>query len=40
MPGKLEDIKKRFRDHAIKILNTHNMKSVGYWERRTTRIRF
>lgn len=32
MPGKLEDIKKRFRDHTIKIFNGHNMKSVGYWE--------
>jgi hypothetical protein len=32
MPGKLEDIKKRFRDHTIRIFNNHNMKSVGYWE--------
>ena len=32
LPGKLEDIKKRFRDHTIKIFNGHNMKSVGYWE--------
>jgi hypothetical protein len=32
MPGKLEDLKKRFRDHTIEIFNRHNMKSVGYWE--------
>jgi hypothetical protein len=32
MPGKLEDLKKRFRDHTITIFNRHNMKSVGYWE--------
>jgi len=31
MPGKLEDLKKRFRDHTIEIFNRHNMKSVGYW---------
>ncbi|MCU1327860.1 MAG: hypothetical protein JWN34_3230 [Bryobacterales bacterium] len=32
MPGKLEDLKKRFREHTIEIFNRHNMKSVGYWE--------
>jgi hypothetical protein len=32
MPGKLEEIKKRFRNDAIRILNNHNMKGVGYWE--------
>jgi len=31
MPGKLEDLKKRFRDHTIEIFNRHHMKSVGYW---------
>src|SRR5579859_4384726 len=31
-PGKLEDLKKRFRDHTITIFNRHHMKSVGYWE--------
>lgn len=31
-PGKLEDLKTRFRDHTIKIFNRHHMKSVGYWE--------
>ena len=32
MPGKLDDLKKRFRDHTITIFNRHHMKSVGYWE--------
>jgi hypothetical protein len=31
-PGKLEDLKTRFRDHTITIFNRHHMKSVGYWE--------
>ena len=31
MPGKLEDLKTRFRDHTITIFDRHNMKSVGYW---------
>jgi NIPSNAP len=30
-PGKLDDLKARFRDHTITIFNKHNMKSVGYW---------
>jgi hypothetical protein len=29
--GKLEDLKKRFRDHTITIFNRHGMESVGYW---------
>jgi hypothetical protein len=32
MPGKLDEIKKRFRTAGVHILNNHNMKSVGYWE--------
>jgi len=32
MPGKLEDIKKRLPRPRHQNLNTHNMKSVGYWE--------
>jgi len=32
MPGKLDDLKARFRNHTIRIFNKHNMKSVGYWE--------
>jgi hypothetical protein len=30
-PGKLDDLKTRFRDHTIEIFNRHHMKSVGYW---------
>ncbi len=29
--GKLEDLKKRFRDHTIDIFKRHGMESVGYW---------
>jgi hypothetical protein len=31
-PGKLEYLKKRFRDHTVTIFNRHHMKSIGYWE--------
>ena len=30
-PGKLEDLKARFRDHTIQIFEKHGMKSIGYW---------
>jgi len=30
-PGKLTELKSRFRDHTIKIFNRHGMKSVAYW---------
>ena len=29
--GKLEDLKKRFREHTIDIFKRHGMESVGYW---------
>jgi hypothetical protein len=29
--GKLDDLKKRFRDHTIEIFKRHGMESVGYW---------
>src|ERR1700759_691176 len=29
--GKLETLKKRFRDHTIEIFNRHGMVSIGYW---------
>ena len=29
--GKLEDLKKRFRDHTIGIFQRHGMESIGYW---------
>jgi hypothetical protein len=31
LDGKLEDLKKRFRDHTIRIFKRHGMESVGYW---------
>src|ERR1700761_9461068 len=31
MPGKLDDLKTRFRDHTIEIFDRHHMKSIGYW---------
>jgi hypothetical protein len=30
-PGKLEDLKTRFRDHTIDIFNRHGITSIGYW---------
>ena len=29
--GKLDALKARFRDHTIRIFNTHDMTSIGYW---------
>lgn len=31
MPGKLEDIHKRFRDHTLQIFAAHGMTVVGFW---------
>jgi hypothetical protein len=31
MPGKLEDIHKRFRDHTLSIFAKHGMTVVGFW---------
>ena len=31
MPGKMEALKTRFRDHTIKSFNKHHMTSVGYF---------
>ena len=30
-PGKLDDLKKRFREHTMEIFERHGMKNVGYW---------
>src|ERR1041385_5757703 len=30
-PGKLENLKTRFRDHTIRIFARHGMESIGYW---------
>jgi hypothetical protein len=29
--GKLDDLNARFRDHTLKIFETHGIKSIGYW---------
>jgi hypothetical protein len=31
MPGKLEDIHKRFRDHTLQIFAKHGITVVGFW---------
>ena len=31
MPGKLEDLHKRFRDHTMKLFKKHGMDVVGFW---------
>jgi hypothetical protein len=31
MPGRLEALKTRFRDHTTKIFAKHGMKNIGYW---------
>jgi len=30
-PGKLDDLKARFRDHTIDIFKKHGITSIGYW---------
>jgi hypothetical protein len=31
VPGKLEDLNKRFRDHTVKLFEKHGIVNVGYW---------
>ena len=31
VPGKLEEVHARFRDHTVKIFERCGMKNVGYW---------
>jgi hypothetical protein len=31
VPGKLEDLIARFRDHTMKLFAAHGMKSLAYW---------
>jgi hypothetical protein len=31
MPGRLEALKTRFREHTTKIFAKHGMKNIGYW---------
>ena len=30
-PGKLDDLRARFRDHTMKLFEKHGMVNVGYW---------
>ncbi len=31
MPGKFEELNRRFRDHTLGLFEKHGMKNVGYW---------
>jgi len=31
LPGKLDALNARFRDHTLKFFEKHHMKNVGYW---------
>lgn len=31
MPGKLQNVVARFRDHTTKIFERHGIKNIGYW---------
>ena len=31
LPGKIEDLAARFRDHTMKLFANHGIKSVAYW---------
>ena len=31
LPGRLEALKARFRDHTTKLFAKHGMKNIGYW---------
>jgi len=31
VPGRLDALVARFRDHTIKLFETHGMENVGYW---------
>ena len=31
MPGKLDNLIARFRDHTIELFNRHGLKLVGFW---------
>ena len=31
LPGRLEALKTRFRDHTLKLFAKHGMKNIGYW---------
>ena len=31
MPGKLNELHARFRDHTLKLFEKHGFKNIGYW---------
>jgi hypothetical protein len=31
LPGKLEALKARFRDHTVKLFEKHGIQNIGYW---------
>lgn len=31
LPGKLEDLQTRFRNHTVKLFEKHGMTNIGYW---------
>jgi hypothetical protein len=31
MPGRMDDINRRFRDHTMKLFARHRIKVVGFW---------
>ena len=31
MPGKLQELNQRFRDHTIGLFEKHGIKNIGYW---------
>jgi hypothetical protein len=31
LPGKLEDLQARFRNHTLKLFEKHGMTNIGYW---------
>ena len=31
VPGRLDDVVARFRDHTVALLSKHGMESLGYW---------
>ncbi len=31
VPGRLQDVNARFRNHTLKLFEKHGMKNIGYW---------
>ncbi len=31
MPGRLQDVIARFRNHTVKLFEKHGIKNIGYW---------